>query len=259
LLKPSTAASCQQSPQISPSLGTGPSCSRGSPAASAPAQPLPAQSEDRAELTTRPHSYQEWPGAAPEGSIFHGQRARDGLALDANGKAVVLDPTGRKVLIGSANGRRIQELADMLNDASGRVSDLDKAKAYNELVRAFQDSNPNFTEDEKRAAAGVVNSAAFTVKVEALNERTNAILRAGAARRCRLRRRDGRSARLNRLLRLGAGLGAGNLHRLARERGSAAFVLPAARCAGARRRPQARHRAAGSEDALAVLAFRSHR
>ncbi len=145
------------------------------PAASGDARPRLI--EDRIDLTTRPRGYQQWPGAAPEGSAFHGRFTSDGLALDQNGHAVVVDPTARTVLIKSANGARIQEWADILNDTSGRVSDLDKAKAHNELVRAWQDDNPNFTADEKRAAAGVANNSVFMVKVEALNERTSRMLR----------------------------------------------------------------------------------
>jgi len=148
----------------------------------APAQRQPRVIEDRVDLTTRARSYQQWPGAAPEGSPFHGQRTSAGLALDENGRAVVLDPSGRTVLIKTANGRQIQQWADALNDTSGRVSDLDKAKAYNALMRAWQDGNTEFSQDEKRAAAGVANNSVFAVQIEALNERTARMLDSAPAR-----------------------------------------------------------------------------
>jgi hypothetical protein len=70
----------------------------------------------------------------------------------------VLDPEGRNVLIETGNGRKIQASGDILNDGSGRYSDVDKARAYNQLLTAWQDGNPNFTVDEKRAAAGIANN-----------------------------------------------------------------------------------------------------
>jgi hypothetical protein len=99
-----------------------------------------------------------WPAPAPEGSPFHQTKTADGLWLDAAGHAVVLDPEGRNVLIETGNGRKIQASGDILNDGSGRYSDVDKARAYNQLLTAWQDGNPNFTVDEKRAAAGIANN-----------------------------------------------------------------------------------------------------
>lgn len=122
----------------------------------------------------------KWPGPAPEGSAFHGRKTADGLWLDDGGRAVVLDPAGRTVLIGTANGRQIQHWGDILNDASGRYSDVDKARAYNQLFVAWQDGNPNFTADEKRAAAGIANNSDFISKIMAFNERMNALHQGGA-------------------------------------------------------------------------------
>lgn len=93
-----------------------------------------------------------WPEPAPEASPFYEQKTADGLWLDASGRPVVLDPDGRAVLIDMASGRQIQHWGDILNDTTGHYSDVDKAKAYNELFTAWQDGNPNFTSDEKRAA-----------------------------------------------------------------------------------------------------------
>lgn len=121
----------------------------------------------------------KWPGAAPEGSVFYGQRNADGLWLDANGHAVVLEGDGRTVLIKSENGRKIQDWGNILNNASGQYSDVEKAKAYKQLVNAWQDGNPNFTFDEKRAAAGIANNSDFITKVSALNERINDIVKSG--------------------------------------------------------------------------------
>jgi hypothetical protein len=120
-----------------------------------------------------------WPGPAAEGSPFHGQKSADGLWLDAAGHAVVLDPEGRTVLIGTANGRQIQQWGDILNDSTGRYSDVDKAKAYNQLLTAWQDGNPNFTMDEKRAAGGIANNSDFISKVMALNDKVGSLITPG--------------------------------------------------------------------------------
>lgn len=121
----------------------------------------------------------KWPGPASEGSPYFGQRNAAGLSLDDNGQAVVLSTDGRQVLIDSASGKRIQAWGDLLNDTSGAISDTDKAKAYKQLVSAWQDGNPNFTVDEKRAAAGIANSSEFMTKISGLNDRIGQIVSGG--------------------------------------------------------------------------------
>jgi len=106
---------------------------------------------------------------APEGSPWFGARSSDGLAIDANGLAIVVK--GTTVLIDSANGRKIQAWGDILNDTTNRYSDLDKAKAYKELVGAYQSDNPNFTFDEKRAAGMIAHTSEFQVKAYDLDRR----------------------------------------------------------------------------------------
>ena len=129
--------------------------------------------EQAARVRTR------WPGPAPEGSPFHGKKNADGLWLDEGGHAVVLDPEGRTVLIGTANGRQIQQWGDILNDTTGQYSDVEKAQAYNRLFTAWQDGNPNFTVDEKRAAGGIANNSDFMPKIMAFNERMGALQQRG--------------------------------------------------------------------------------
>lgn len=121
----------------------------------------------------------KWPGAASEGSAYFGQRNAAGLWLDDNGHSVVLTPDGRKVLVQSENGQQIQAWGDILNDTAGAYSDVDKAKAYKQLVSAWQDGNPNFTQDEKRAAAGIANASDFMTKVSGLNDRIGQIVSGG--------------------------------------------------------------------------------
>ncbi len=85
----------------------------------------------------------------------------------------------RLALLQSPNGERIQGWGDILNDTSGAASDIDKAKAYKQLVSAWQDGNPNFTVDEKRAASGIANSSDFMTKVTGLNDRIGQIVSGG--------------------------------------------------------------------------------
>jgi len=118
-------------------------------------------------------------GPAPEGSPWFGARTSDGLAIDVNGLAVVVK--GTTVLIDSANGRKIQAWGDILNDTTGRYSDLDKAKAYKELQYAYQSDNPNFTFDEKRAAGMIAGTSEFSAKVDDLNRRKGEYLFAPGA------------------------------------------------------------------------------
>jgi hypothetical protein len=117
------------------------------------------------------------PGAAPEGSQYYGQYTADGLALDTNGQAVVVDD--RTVLIQSTNGRQIQQWGDILNDTTGRYSDVDKANAYKQLTYAWQDANPNFTFEEKRAAAIVANRSDFAPRVQHLEQRLSSLVQKG--------------------------------------------------------------------------------
>jgi hypothetical protein len=140
-----------------------------------PSSQLPWVVQDQVEIST--HSRPPLPGPAPEGSPFHGSYTADGLARDEYGNAVVLND--RTVLIKTANGRQIQAWGDILNDTTGRYSDVYKANAYKQLTYAWQDANPNFTFEEKRAAAIVANRSDFAPRVQHLEQRLSSLVQKG--------------------------------------------------------------------------------